>query len=495
MRAMLFAMLLCAGLTACDRTNSARLRGGATVDDLNFAFDDQSGGQVSQRLLQVSSTIASTSPDGTEADLQLNYTLDPIIRSALRASSFVKFEYITVDKPPQLVARASITEELRGVVEVTVPTTDNNAKLVATIGGLQPGVIENAEVLVAQLPAVLARDTTDLTRVQSVRAQLIEGSYESMLVDSRRVHKFAVKVTDPTAGPIVELLEEGDDPASLDYSISGLEINPSTHFVALENDAIDIESPVTVEFDEHPLAVYLVIDASSSIVNSRQAHNLSNAVSNTVIALSKNAQIDYRSFNSTVKRMSGLRELDFDTDDTSATAMYYAIDTALNDIEEFGSIDQDKVVLVFTDGKDLASRNYYDNRFIDNEQVHEYIVQRIEQVRSVQENVLGRKLDVYTIGFYSQDNGLDVSEEIRKLDRISEVGGTISSYNNLSTTDIDNAFAAVVHNIRGVYYLQYSSQQTADNNKLELLIKVNGHEALVQLPTEFEKSEAMELQQ
>jgi len=476
-------MLLCAGLTACDRTNSARFKGVKTLDDRDIAFDDQYGGQAAnKRLLQISSTIASASPDGTEADLLLNYTLDPIILSALRARSFVKFEYIALDKPPQLVARASITEELRGVVEVTVPTTDNNAKLVATIGGLQPGVIKDAEVLVAHLPAVLARDTTDLTRVQSVRAQLIEDSYESMLVDGRRVHKFAVKVTDPTAGPIDELLKEGDDPASLEYSISGLEKNPSTHFMALENDAIDIESPVTVEFDEYPLAVYLVIDASSSIVNSRQVHHLSNAVSSTVIALSRNAQIDYRLFNSVVKRISGLRELDFDSDDTSATAMYYAIDTALNDIEDFGSIDQDKVVLVFTDGKDLASRNYYNNRFIDNEQVHEYIVQRIEQVRSAQENVFGRKLDVYTIGFYSHD-------------RISEVGGTISSYNNLSTTDINNAFAAVVHNIRGVYYLQYSSQQTADNNKLELLIKVNGHEALVQLPTEFEKSEVMELQQ
>jgi len=495
MRAMLFAMLFCAGLTACDRTNSARLKAGATLDDLDVAFDDQSVGQAAKRLLQISSTIASTSPDGTEADLLIIYTLDPVIRSALRASSFIKFEYIALDKPPQLVARASITEELRGVVEVSVPTSDNNAKLVATIGGLQPGLIDDAAVLVAQLPAVLTRETTDLNRVQSVSAQLIDGSYESMLVDGRRVHRFAVRVTDPTAGPIDELLKPGDDPASLDYSISGLEKNPSTHFMALENEATDIESPVTVEFDEHPLAVYLVIDASSSIVNSRQVHHLSNAVSNTVIALSRNAQIDYRSFNSGVQRISGLRELEFDTDDTSATAMYYAIDTALIDIEDFGSINQDKVVLVFTDGKDLASRNFYNNSFTDNEQVHEYIVQRVEQVRSAQENVFGRKLDVYTIGFYSQDSGIDVSEEIRKLDRISEVGGTISSYNNLSTTDLDNAFAAVVHNIRGVYYLQYSSQQTADNNKLELLIRVNGHEALVQLPTNFEKSEAMELRQ
>jgi len=495
MRAMLYAMLLCAGLTACDRTNTAILKRHPTGVGGDVAFDDPSAGQTATRLLQISSSIASTSPDGSEADLLLTYTLDPIIRTALKPSSFVIFEYVVPNRPRLLVARASIDDELGGVAEVTVPTSDVNAKLVATIGGLQAGEFDDEEVLVAQIPAVLTRETSDLTRVQDVSAELIEGSYESMLVDGRRVHKFAVKVIDPTAGPIDDLLTEDDDPALLEYSISGLEKNASAHFVALENDSVDGESPVTAVFDEHPLAVYLVIDASSSIVDSRQAHHLSHAVSNTVIALAKNAQIDYRSFNGAVKRISGLRELDFDTNDASASAVYYALDTALTDIENFGSIQQDKVVLVFTDGKDLASRNHYNDSFIDNEQVHEYIVQRVQQVRSYQENVFGRQLDVYTIGFYVEGDDVNVSEEIRKLDRISEAGGTIESYNNLTISHIDNAFAAVVQNIRGVYYLQYSSQQTADNNKLELLVKVNGHQTRLQLPTDFKTSMAPGLRQ
>ncbi len=486
MRAMLYAMLLCAGLTACDRTNQATLKrdttGVASEFASDFTFDDPLGEQAVMGLLQIRSTVVSTSSDGSEADLLLTYALDPDIRIALKSSSFVNFEYVAPDAPRELMARARISDELRGTIEVTVPTADDNAKLVATIGGLQPGLIADEEILVAQLPAVLKRESSDLTRVQDVHAELIEGSYESMLIDGRRVHRFAVRVTDPTAGPIDDLLNENDDPAALKYSISGLEKNASTHFVALENDAVDIESPVTVEFDEHPLAVYLVIDASSSVVESRQAHHLSNAVSNTVIALSQNAQLDYRLFTGAVKPISGLRELDFDANGTSATALYYALDTALTDIENFGSIEQDKVVLVFTDGKDLASRNYYDDKFIDDAQVHEYIVQRVQQVRNSQENVFGRQLNVYTIGFYDQGSGIDASEEIRKLDRISEAGGTIESYNNLSVADINDAFEAVVHNIRGVYYLQYSSQQTADNNKLELLVKVNGHEARLRLP-------------
>jgi len=485
MRAILFAMLLCAGLVACDRTNTATLKRVATEDGNEFVFDEPSGGQAAETLLRINTRIAGTSPDGTEADLLLTYTLDPVVRSALQANSFIKFEFVAPNRPGRLVARSSINDELSGSVEVTVPTTDENAKLVATIGGLLPGEINNSGILVAELPAVLTRETTDLSRVQSVNAELIDGSYESELTDGRRVHKFAVKVIDPTAGPINDLLDETVVPASLEYSISGLEKNASAHFIAVENDSVDYESPVTVDFDEHPLAVYLVIDSSKSIVDARQSHHLSNAVSRLVIALSKNAQFDYRTFNGEVKRLNGLRELEFDSSDESATALYYAIDTTLADIEEFGSIEQNKVVLVFTDGKDRASRNYYNDSFLDNEQVHEHIVQRVNLVRNYQEKVYGRQLEVYTIGFYNQDGAIDVSEEIRKLDRISDVGGTIKSYNNLNFSDIGNAFAAVVHNVQGVYYLQYSSQQTSDNNKLELIVRVNGHETRLQLPTDF----------
>jgi len=490
MRAILFVLLLCTSLTACDRTNVATKRPVVGGEESEFVFDDETRADLNTAtLIRVNASIASTSNDGTEADLLLTYTLDPNIRSALKPGSFVNFEYVAPNKPGRQVARATIDDELSGSIEATVPTIDDGAKLVATVGGLQPGVINNQGILVAQLPAILKRETTDLTRVQAVQAELIDGSYESMLVDGRRVHRFAVKVIDPTAGPIDDLLSENDDPAELEYSISGLEKDASAHFFAFENDAVDIESPVTVEFSERPLAVYLVIDASKSIVDSRQAHHLSNAVSSTVIALTQNASFDYRTFNGSVRRIGGLRELDFDSDDASATALYYAIDTALADIEDFGSIDQDKVILVFTDGKDRASRNYYNDDFIDNEQVHEYIVQRVSQVRSSQQNVLGRQLDVYTIGFYDQNSGVDVPEEILKLNRISEAGGTIQSYNNFNATDINDAFAAVVHNIRGVYYLQYSSQQTPDNNKLELLVKVNGHEARVSLPTEFRNAD------
>jgi len=486
MRAILSALIVCFTVTACDTENSAIPRNIGTGLSDGLVFDDENG-QVRKgdSLLQVNSRIASTSADGTEADLVLTYNLDPSAREAMKPGAYVQFEYVAPNSTSWVVGRSAISDELNGSVQVTVPTGHADARLVASVAGLQAGVIEDQDILVTQLPAIIARETTDLSRVNEVRAELVDGSYESEVVEGRRVHKFAVRVVDPTAGPIDELLNETNRAEDLNYSISGLESNASTHFVALENGSVDIESPVTVAFTEFPLQVYLVIDTSKSIVESRQVHNLTNAVSSTVLALAPNAEFDYRTFNGQMNRITGPRELDFDSTQASATAVYYALDTALSDIEDFGSINQDKVVMVFTDGKDRASRNHYNDDFIDNEQVHEHIVHRVSHVRSAQQNSLGRQLDVYTIGFYDQDSGLDVPTEIHKLDKIAEAGGTKSSYNNLNVSDIDEAFAAVVQNIRGVYYLQYSSQQTADNNQLELLVNVNGHEALLQLPTKY----------
>lgn len=486
MRAIFLALIVCFALTACDTENSAIPKNTGASSSEGLVFDDETGGGPRiDSLLQVNSRIASTSADGMEADLVLTYSLDPSARPALKPDAYVQFKYIPTDGEGWVVGRSAISVELDGSVQVIVPTGDAEAKLVASVEGLTAGVIEDQEVLVTQIPAIIARDTTDLSRVNEVRAELVDGSYESDVVEGRRIHRFAVRVIDPTAGPIDNLLNDINRAEDLNYSISGLEDNAAAHFVALENGSVDIESPVTVDFTEFPLEVYLVIDTSKSIVESRQVHNLTNAVSNTVLALAPNAEFDYRTFNGQVSRITGLRDLDFDSAESSATAVYYALDTALSDIEDFGSINQDKVVMVFTDGKDRASRNHYNDDFIDNEQVHEHIVQRVSQVRRVQQDSLGRQLDVYTIGFYDQSSGIDVPTEIRKLDMIAEAGGTNSSYNNLNVSDIDDAFAAVVQNIRGVYYLQYSSQQTADNNQLELVVKVNGHEARLQLPTQF----------
>lgn len=486
MRAFVPAVIACFALLACDTQNSAKLNVEPSSRLGDFAFDDPSaGGAISQEsLIQFQTTVIGTSADGAMADLLVSYTLDPYVLSLLTPDSYVQFDIVVSDAQAVVVSKVNINGELSGEVQLTVPTDDDSAKLVATIGGLLDDVVDSSGILAAQVPAVGLRETTDLSLVQGLRAELIEGSYESNVANGRRVHEFAVRVIDPTAGPISDLLNGLENSADIAYSITGLEKDAALHFSALENGLEDIESPVTVSFTEHPLAVYLVIDTSKSVVESGQAHHLLNAVSNSVIALSKNAEFDYRVFNGEVSRLKDLRQLDFDSGDSSATALYYAIDTALSDIEDFGSIEQDKIVMVFTDGKDLASRNHYGNDFIDNTQVHEYVIQRVEQVRRTQSESLGRQLQVYTVGFYDEASGLNAPEEVAKLDAISQAGGTGKSYNNFNAEDIQSAFAEVVHNVKGVYYLQYSSQQTADDNSLELVVQVNGHRTSVTLPNQ-----------
>ena len=489
MRLFLTSIVLLGLLSACDRETSAVPRLGSADSPNTVEFDDEFGGGTSfnNSLLRLHSRIASTSADGNEADVVLSYSIDPYIRPALKSGTYVRFDYLSDQQPARLLARDTVTDDLGGTVSVTVPTTFHNANIKASIIGLEPGVINETGTLLSVTPAIPKTQTTDLANIGGVQMTLIDRSYESEIINGRRVHSFAVQVTDPTAQAV---FPDGGKPDDFHYSISGLEENASDFFKVYENQFIDIESPVTVNFERHKQAVYLLIDKSKSIVESRQAHNVADAVSRSVIALSDNADFDYRWFSQTVERVSSLRELDFDSDDASGTALYYALDRTLSDIENVGSIHQDKIVIVFTDGIDLSSRNYYNGDFIDNEQVFDYVKQRVAQVRSSQFNHFGRQLKVYTMGFYPDGEGIDIPMEINKLDEIAEVGGTESSYNNQNSDSIVAAFDAVVQNIQGVYYLQYSSQQTADNNQLQLTLTIDGHEPVsVELPVSVDSSE------
>jgi len=485
MRPFLLALFLCIGLQACDQTNSAVPRFVAEEGNRGFKFDDQFAGATSTdgSLLRVHSRIASTSSNGEEADVVLTYSIDPYIRPALRPGSYVQFSYVTEDNQTRPLARSNITDDLAGSVEVTIPTTVHNANIAAGIDGLVPGVIDDTGILISVTPAIPVHKSTDLNNIGAVNMQLVDGSYETELKNGRRLHRFAVRVTDPTAKPV---FPNGDGPSDYQYSISGLEAEASSLFSIAENGVVDIESPVTVNFERHKQEVYLVIDRSKSIVESRLAHRVIDAVSRAVITLAKNAEFDYRLFSQQVERVESLRQFEFDTDTESGTALYYAIDRTLADIEQFGSFNQDKIVIVFTDGMDLSSRNHYNDAFIDNDQVFEFVKQRVSQVVTDQLNNYDRQLKVYTMGFYEESEGVDIPLEIARLDEIASNGGTKHSYNNQNTQSIQQAFDAVVQNIQGVYYLQYSSQQTATNNKLQLSLTIDGHEpAIIDLPVVY----------
>lgn len=491
MRITLWFLLVCASMMGCDTQNSAKLRHEPTNQNLGLQFDDSaaSGMNNGESVINLSSKLVSTSKDGTEADLQVLFALDPSVADAITQASFVQFDYVYPDNTNVPLVSAPIGDDLSGAVEVTVPTDVDEATLLATLGGVSAALVEPHGILTAQLPAWEQRDTTDLSKVQSVKVALVEDSYETELVDGRRLHRFAVRVTDPSAGPLSyeqreKLLKTSTDPVEYDYSISGLENDPQAHFRAIESNVVDEESSVKVSFNEHKLAVYLVLDSSSSLVQSGQVPKITDAVSRAIIALRNTADFTYLRFTNDVHKIEGMRELVFDTNDQSGTALYYAIDTALHEIENFGDPEQDKVVLVFTDGKDLASRNYYGKAFQSHAEVFEHVNFRVQNVAAAQQAQLNRRLQVYTVGFFDESAGVDYTAQLQQLDTIAQSGNTERSYNHTNFDEIENAFAAVVQNIRGNYYLEYSSQQTLDDTNLQLEVNVNGlAPVILTLPT------------
>ena len=491
MRITLWSLLVCALMMGCDTQNSATPRFEPTNQNLGMQFDDDAAAAISsgESVVDLSSNLVSTSKDGSEADLQVFFKINPSVADAISPQSFMQFDYVLPDNSSIPLIKAPIGDDLSGSVDVTVPTDEDEATILATLGGVSAALIEPHGVLTAQLPAWEQRDTTDLSKVQAVKVALVKDSYETELVDGRRIHRFAVRVTDPSAGPLdyeqrEKLLKTSQDPVQYDYSISGLENDSQAHFRAIESNVVDEESSVKVSFSEHKLAVYLVLDSSSSLVQTGQVPKITDAVSRAIIALRNTADFTYLRFTNDVHKIEGMRELVFDTSNQSGTALYYALDTALHEIENFGDPEQDKVVLVFTDGKDLASRNFYGKAFQSHAEVFENVNYRVQNVAAAQQAQLNRRLQVYTVGFFDDSSGIDYTQQLAQLDKIAQSGNTERSYNHTDFDEIESAFAAVVQNIRGNYYLEYSSQQTLDDTNLQLEVNVNGlAPVILTLPT------------
>ena len=103
--------------------------------------------------------------------------------------------------------------------------------------------------------------------------------------------------------------------------------------------------------------------------------------------------------------------------------------------------------------------------------MQEYIEQRLRNVKQAQDQFYGQQLDTY---FVSLGSNVD-SEALQKL--ATESGGLyLPTFENSA---IENAFAGVTNNIRGVYYLEYSSQRTSISEDLELTVTIGDHSDVV----------------
>ncbi|NND72366.1 MAG: VWA domain-containing protein [Rhodothermales bacterium] len=439
------------------------------------SFSDGSNTVSGQRsAITLSSRLKSTSADGSEADLVVSYRLDESVRASLRKNSRIRVDLKDETGQNTTLMRAGIdSQSLQGDLDITVPVNAGASELAIGLEGIKANVVTDLAIYsTINLPTVLRRQTTDLDSVTIPHIELIEDSYTSFLEDNRRKHRFAVTVSDLAQGSTT-----GPDGKPAGLSITGLEEHVSRYFIAEEGGIRDIESPVSADYSQQNLNVYLVVDVSSSITYNNSAHHVLDAIARTVIALRDVADFNIRVFAGDVYELNSLRDIAFDDLDDSGTALYRALDTALDKIDQHGDSGRDTVLIAFTDGRDFSSRNFYP-AFRSHEQVREYVEQRIVNVSTVQREIYSHRMETYLVSL-----GGDVDEQ--SLEQLAQASGGqyLKTYDK---STIDQQFGELTSNIKGVYYLEYSSQQQPDDTLITLQVEINGATSnTITLPTKY----------
>ncbi len=486
MRTVFVMFFACTWLWACDSEKSATPRNQESLGHSSSVLSDSISVDEPVSALamgiRISSRIESTSADGSEADLVLHYRINTGFKENLSSASRLEVELYDTLGNHTVIKRAKIdTQSLQGDVSVTVPVADSGASLRVTLLGLGGNLASNLPVYgTVNLPSILHTKLPDTERLDSIHVELVKDSYSSEIVDNRRIHRFAVRVSGESGHRESETQAE-HDAEGLPNSVPGLARQVAQHFQVLENGEPDVESPVSALYQRQPLAVYLVLDASRSIVENHLAENLLNAVSRAIISLADVAEFNYREFAQEVFVIPSMREFKFDESTYSGTALYYAIDTALDELDVSGSPEQDKVIIVFTDGKDKSSLNYY-NAFLEPVQGINYIRNRLTNIIDAQHQFYQKQMDTFIVGLGDVDG-----QELRSLAMPDPDTHFIHISNDELQNDktqnelLDEAFSGITRRIRGVYYFEYSSQQTTDKNILKLNVMVNGHSKTVEL--------------
>ncbi len=426
-------------------------------------------------LIRVSSRLVGTSGDAKEADIVIDWTLDQAGREVLTRNSVVFVAVLGADGSRTVVSRQRIEasdddETVEGEIDVVVPADTDVAEIQVGLDNIEAGRVTDAPTYATvNLPAVLRAEDTDLDRILNLRASLEPGSYTSAVEDGRRMHRFSVRVEAELDGITDENAESSSDSW---VSVTGLDFATSQHFIAVEDGYNDPESPVRAAYVEQPITVFLVMDVSSSITLAGAADELLDAVSRTLLALAPVAAFDLRVFASDVFEIDSLRDLAFDELTDSGTALYRAVDTALDDIE---STPGDVVLIGFTDGRDLASRNFYP-AFLSHGQVLDYVADRLANVGTARRELLGQRFEAH---FVSLGSNIDIDA----LNLLAAAGNG-AHYPSYSTDTVKHAFEHLTSGVRGVYQLEYSSQQQAGDSSLVLQVHANGVSSQpIELPT------------
>ncbi len=486
---VLFTLFLCSFvLAACEQGSkaypkTAQIVEGGTLD--TSILDDDVDSYVpfeGSNALLLSETFTGTSANGHEADLRVRYKVNPSVQSAVTQSTQVVVSINKDGRATELLRQSIDTDAMEGDLEFSIEPTTSAASLVVGLDRLDSSRdVSVPTYSTIALPKAIDIKDSDLSRIVGVDAQLVPGSYTTELVGDRREHRFAVRVLaqyNNQPGASIECL----DSASLAQEnadlkpVIGLDADAEDNFIALEYGTRDSESPVSVSFSKEGLGVYLVMDASSSVIENGMAHPMLDAVSRMVISLGRFSDFSFRIFGTDVFELGSLRDISFDDPAGSGTALYYAMDTALEDIESYAPPQQNKLIVALSDGQDLASRNFYPE-IGSHAQVRDYIAQRINTVREGQNSIYDSQLSAYFIELPGQNN----NNELRTV--ADNSGGY--HFQVSDKQGLRESLQTVTDYVGGSYDLVYSSQQTPDDTLLELQIHAGKCSDTIQLPTRY----------
>jgi len=180
-------------------------------------------------------------------------------------------------------------------------------------------------------------------------------------------------------------------------SVTGLVENGLQPFTVIESGVVDSESPLTVTDERRDPLVYLIMDASSSLASSECADDVYHAVSSTVITLAPAVNFEYRIFDTEVYEVSSTLDFLPLAGNASGSALYYALDTVVEDISQWENADRDIFIIAYSDGLDLASWNHYD--FASRDDVVSHVGYRLSNLVEQHQTNNDRSLRTFLVGF------------------------------------------------------------------------------------------------
>ncbi len=299
-------------------------------------------------------------------------------------------------------------------------------------------------------PNNTTRQTTQLTKIQLA---LIPNTYTVTYNELYKAneHKFRFKVLDQN-----------------DATVSDLDSQFKDYFSIIENGGRASNESINQATEQSEmLSCYFVIDASNSIRQAGSEAAVREAVSKLVISLAPVGKLFYRQFATDVKKLESVRDLKYEDADRF-TSLYSAIDQTLTDIAQNKDSSQ-KVMIVFTDGEDNYSQNYYPNLSAPNpttpSAVYTYLSNRISTINST----INGGLAIYTIGL---GNNIDIA----KLTELATLGKG-AFVNATDENALNDKFSEIYRLIKSTYALSYLSPNLVAVQQLTLEANINGTSA------------------